>query len=1085
MQLRPGNLVRWANGPTADQVGVVVEAGNVVRVHFDSGVEHQFSASSDAIQRLAFDKGDQVELLADGVTGVVTSRQEVQGRYVYTVSLPAGPKTILEDGVRVAMLSDPIALWKAGHVHETRSCNLRLTATRLLFAHQFDELSSLSNSRVEIKPHQVAVLHRVSTSYPHRFLLADEVGLGKTIEAGLIVRELRARGVVKRVLVLAPSGIARQWQFELRTKFNEVFALYRADSVAFLEGKHPGENVWTVEDNVITSTSYAVATEERMREIALAGWDMIIIDEAHHARRQLQSESKRTQTRLYDLAELLADPETSRGQAMLLLTATPMQLDTFELYSLIELLDPALFPDFRDFEQHRSELSGLNRTVDAVRRWLVIPEHERSRHAEDVARWLGDSVPDQGALLSTSSGRAKVSEELLSKHRLSDVMLRNRKVVVGGFTVRKAVVWPVEMTKDEWNAYDAIGAYVRSGYAHARAIHNNALGFLMTTFQKLSSSSSFALRQSLLRRIEKLEAGFLAPTLTDVDESDLEERPAADALGESIGVRYRDAVATELKELAHIVGLIDRIPLDSKARVLRERLSEILEQEMEPKVLIFTQSRDTQEYLRSHLGDPWSVNLFHGQLKPDAKDAAVDVFRTHTGPQLLISTEAGGEGRNFQFCHIVINYDLPWNPMKIEQRIGRLDRIGQKHPVTIINFAIRGTIEERVLQVVAERIRVFEETIGGLDPILGDVEQDLREVFLSSKKEQTAALARLEQQLEDQVRDARDAERRLADLIMDTKSFRQDEVRELLDRRSGVDHVAVRRFVINALAELDVEVKEDVELRGVYDLRLRGQFVRDFPHFAQEGLARRVTFSPTVALDLESVDFLAFGHEIVDALVARIRSKGYRGHTSHRVVRTNDQTPVTGWFFAYVLEFEGVVRSKEVYPVFVDSTGVSVPSTADWILDRALRGKRENWGKPEEIELQALDGAASLASTAALDRLLARKDELTAANLTRVEQERDKLRRYYEYRTKAAEDRVESVRRIYERVRSSLDPGEQRIVPVWAKNLENAETVLASLEEESVKRLAELSGREQVTAQHELLTVSFVQIVPETNGALI
>src|SRR4029079_5479018 len=152
--------------------------------------------------------------------------------------------------------------------------------TRLLFAHQYDELSSLSNSRVEIKEHQVGVLHRVATSYPHRFLLADEVGLGKTIEAGLVIKELKARGMANRVLVLAPSGIVSQWQFELKTKFNEVFAHYNRSTVEYLKANHPGENVWTVNDNVIVSTSFAAHDEDRRREIVLAGWDLVVIDEA-------------------------------------------------------------------------------------------------------------------------------------------------------------------------------------------------------------------------------------------------------------------------------------------------------------------------------------------------------------------------------------------------------------------------------------------------------------------------------------------------------------------------------------------------------------------------------------------------------------------------------------------------------------------------------------------------------------------------------------------------------------------------------------------------------------------------------------
>ena len=164
--------------------------------------------------------------------------------------------------------------------------------------------------------------------------------------------------------------------------------------------------------------------------------------------------------------------------------------------------------------------------------------------------------------------------------------------------------------------------------------------------------------------------------------------------------------------------------------MLNDRLAEILrERGPNPKVLIFTQYRDTQAYLAEHIPAPWTVHLFHGQLKPAEKDQAVARFREGDGPQILISTEAGGEGRNFQFCHMLVNYDLPWNPMKVEQRIGRLDRIGQKQPVTIFNLSTTGTIEERVLEVLTDRIGLFEETVGGLDPILGEVERDLKRIL--------------------------------------------------------------------------------------------------------------------------------------------------------------------------------------------------------------------------------------------------------------------------------------------------------------------------------------------------------------------
>ena len=205
--------------------------------------------------------------------------------------------------------------------------------------------------------------------------------------------------------------------------------------------------------------------------------------------------------------------------------------------------------------------------------------------------------------------------------------------------------------------------------------------------------------------------------------------------------RHRGRRKAEIaRACARSSSCIDQIGLDTKAQVLIKRLEAFEADGPDPKVLIFTQSRDTQEYLAQEIPAPWTVHIFHGQLDPREKDDAVTAFREGKGPRILISTEAGGEGRNFQFCHNLVNYDLPWNPMKIEQRIGRLDRIGQKHPVKIFNFSMLGTIEERVLDVLTNRIRVFEETIGGLDPILGEVENDIGKVFLMADAEGKKAL---------------------------------------------------------------------------------------------------------------------------------------------------------------------------------------------------------------------------------------------------------------------------------------------------------------------------------------------------------
>lgn len=345
-QLAAKNLVRW-NQPGGETLGTVLEVrdgGRRVWVRLDSGGEQMFVWPSDVIERVVLPQGQHVRVLSSGATGVISGTRAHNGIVLYQVSLPGGQTPmVMEDGVRPAAITDPIERLRAGELHSARSTNLRLAATRLLFAYQHDDLSTLGNSRVELKPHQVGVVHRVAESYPHRFILADEVGLGKTIEAGLLIRELRARQVAERILILAPSGLVGQWQQELKTKFNLSFALYNRDSMAFVRNERPGENPWAVKDLVICSTSYAARDPDRRHEIARAGWDMVIVDEAHHARRTYQGPNRSSPTNLYGLVDEISDPDLARAQAMLLLTATPMQLHPFELYSLIELLTRRCF----------------------------------------------------------------------------------------------------------------------------------------------------------------------------------------------------------------------------------------------------------------------------------------------------------------------------------------------------------------------------------------------------------------------------------------------------------------------------------------------------------------------------------------------------------------------------------------------------------------------------------------------------------------------------------------------------------------------------------------------------------------------
>jgi hypothetical protein len=237
-----------------------------------------------------------------------------------------------------------------------------------------------------------------------------------------------------------------------------------------------------------------------------------------------------------------------------------------------------------------------------------------------------------------------------------------------------------------------------------------------------------------------------------------------------------------------------------------------------------------------------------------------------------------------------------------------------------------------------------------------------------------------------------------------------------------------------------------------------------------------VTFNPSVALDYETIEFLAFGHELVDALVAHVRAAEFGGLTAHRYIATEDVPEGSGWSFTYELEFDGAIRSKELFPVFITEGGQAEAEVATWLLDQSSRLAREDGPPPEEPIPPPSIEVVETADREALRRLFARQAELTSLNRARLEQERDKLVRYFDYRQRAAAAKLESVSRTFERLSASEDPDVSRIVPVWAKNLETARRLAASVAGDREKRLGELAGRDQVSSQHQLMATAFVTI---------
>ena len=591
----------------------------------------------------------------------VIERQDVWGEVAYRVWLPAKEAVVRAKAVDLAPL-ESVRPSVEQILHTT-------AAAKLLDALEDNLLLAPIQSSVVPLPHQLYALNRAVSRDRIRYLLADEVGLGKTIEAGLVLRELKLRGRVKRILVVAPKGLVRQWQAEMRLHFGEKFQFIEpSELAAFRQWRSGGvgeeENLWRMHDQVICSLDSVKPMEsrrgwsleqlntynrERFEDLISASWDLVIIDEAHRMGGSTEQVAR------YKLGAALAEA----SPYLLLLSATPHQGKTDQFMRLMQLLDREAFPDE----------SSVSR--DRVRPFVIRTEKRLSINAEG---------------------------QPLFKPRVTRL---------------QAVAWHARHGSQQ-RLYDAVTDYVRHGYNQAMAAKQRHIGFLMILMQRLVTSSTAAIRTTLERRQALLDTAQPQANLfenTSQDEwADLDGQSQVDLAMQSSGWELERSEVEMLLELARET---EAAGTDAKAEALLELIYKLQQEEGDPalKVLIFTEFVPTQAMLADFLSSRgFSVATLNGSMDLEARTRAQQVFSKDV--RVLISTDAGGEGLNLQFCHVIVNFDMPWNPMRIEQRIGRVDRIGQHHVVRAINFVLEDTVEYRVRQVLEAKLEIIAQEFG-------------------------------------------------------------------------------------------------------------------------------------------------------------------------------------------------------------------------------------------------------------------------------------------------------------------------------------------------------------------------------------
>jgi len=724
---------------------------------------------------------------------------------------------------------------------------------------QIESAAALTSARIDLLPHQVVLTHRIATGSPRRFLIADEVGLGKTIETALVLRELASRGELRRALMVVPAGLVNNWHRELNEVFHLDFEVFGSEG----DVTDRKSNAFAKHDRLIASID-TLKRPARVRRLEEAPpWDLVVFDEAHHLTANRSGHRVR-KTENYKLAEVLK----GRARDMLLLSATPHQGDHFRFWMLIQLLNPTLVRSPEDMVNNRHRLNALV-----------------------FRRTKADACRSDGAAL-----------------------FARRWVHTESFT----------MSESERQFYNELREYLQDGFALAKrqGKAGQALGFIMAIFQKIAASSFAAVRRTLRRRVigltiheaierdealdidgreklyeearrliheehglpqdsigrgeaDRILADLKLRLLKKIQEEDL-AIAASSASGEEAAQTGEDLAATSINiglpvERERIYSLLENFPKDQETKVVKllQGLGALWRQNDRERIVIFATYLGTVELLQRSIEEAYpgqGVVVLRGG-DHGAKLAAERRFKAEDGPRVLICTAAGREGINLQFARVLFDFDLPWNPMDIEQRIGRIHRYGQKDTAQVYNLVLSDTIEGRIFLLLNDKLNEIARAVGKVDDD-GNIAEDLRSQVLGQLSERInydklyqqalsdPELKRTDIELEAALTNASEARKVVSDLFQDLEGFNLDDYKPFEDVTGDLERLVsfLRRGVEGSLRSI---TQDGPGAYAVVDSRT--------------GATTRFTIDRDAAKDSESLDLLGLDHPLVQEVLQQYR----------------------------------------------------------------------------------------------------------------------------------------------------------------------------------------------------------------------
>ena len=780
---------------------------------------------------------------------------------------------------------------------------LALETIRYRFASMYDPLLAMNTSKIDPLPHQIEAVYGHVLKMPRiRFLLAHDPGAGKTVMAGLIIKELKLRHLVSRILIVVPGHLKDQWRRELKDKFEEKFMIADRGTTDATYG----ENIWNKETQLITSIDFA-RQDDIASSMRSAQFDLVIVDEAHKMAAYKYGD-RITKTSRYRLGEILS----SNTEHLLFLTATPHKGDNENFRLFLDLLEPGFFATSEMLEE--SLRMGENT--------LFLRQIK-----EDMKDFTGKPL-------------------FLPRHVSTPLY---------------------DLSDPERDLYLSVTEYVRNQFNKGlSADKKRNIGFALMVLQRRLASSSHALWKSLQRRRDRLSSMLddfeksrqISPDVQDMDDvEDMseEERWKQEMLWEALSIAENKGELQ--REILTLDGLVTaaKTVIDGKHEVKLKKLKETMEKldsrDLDSKILIFTESKDTLEYLEKRVREwGYDVSTIHGGMKLQERVNAEGVFRNKS--RVMIATEAAGEGINLQFCHLMINYDIPWNPNRLEQRMGRIHRYGQKYEVFVYNLIAQDTIEGRIFRKLFEKLNEIRDKMGNdrVYDIIGEIYHGkelahlLADAAMGAKTEEEV-LAEIEITVDDEY------VQKIREDLTDNLATRNIDLVQLEDMRSRARENRLMPeytsdFFIRAFTEAGGKIRErhdglhavDSIPYAIRNIASEDDFRRSFGQLQTP--YSKITFSKDVGSKDQDAEFLTFGHPLFEAVLEWI-SREFTPDVRRGAVFVDHSGHLDGtilFFEGTIDDGTGRVAGKRMFSHYVDArTGKAehIPPSILWDLGNA------------------------------------------------------------------------------------------------------------------------------------------------------